>query len=87
MESEENNSESSSYNKEDDSNENPQENNINNESKESNPFQKEKNTSLFKGPSLFGSKDISPISKVNYYTPQNKPLEKEPKNENIITKK
>ena len=87
MDSEENNSESSSNNKEDDSIEKSPGNNINNESKESNPFQKEKNTSLFKGPSLFGSKDISPISKVNYYTPQIRPLEKDPKNENIITKK
>ena len=87
MDSEENNLESSSNNKEDDSIEKSPGNNINNESKESNPFQKEKNTSLFKGPSLFGSKDISPISKVNYYTPQIRPLEKDPKNENIITKK
>jgi transcription initiation factor TFIID TATA-box-binding protein len=87
MESGENNSESYSRNKEDDSSENPKENNVNKESKESNPFPKDKNISLFKGSNFFGSKDISPIPKINYYTPLNKPLEKDQKNENNNVKK
>ena len=87
MESGENNSESYSRNKEDDSSESPKENNVNKESKESNPFPKDKNISLFKGSNFFGSKNISPISKINYYTPINEPFEKDQKNENINVKK
>ena len=83
MESEEN-SESISKNKEE---ENLPIKKTNNQLKESNPLQLEKNTSILKGPNFFGSKNISPISKINYYTPLNKPLEKEPKNENNLTKK
>ena len=42
----------------------------NKQKKEDKPFQNEKNISLFKGTSFFGNKEISPISRVNYYTPK-----------------
>jgi transcription initiation factor TFIID TATA-box-binding protein len=37
---------------------------------------------LFKGSSFFGNKGISPISKINYYKPQFKPIESLDKNKN-----
>ena len=59
----------------------------NKQKKEDKPFQNEKNISLFKGTSFFGNKEISPISRVNYYTPKIKvqnieKKENEIKNEN-----
>ena len=42
----------------------------NKQKKEDKPFKNEKNISLFKGTSFFGNKEISPISRVNYYTPK-----------------
>ena len=59
----------------------------NKQKKEDNPFPNEKSSSLFKGTSFFGNKEISPISKVNYYTPKIKiqnvdKKEDEIKNEN-----
>ena len=59
----------------------------NKQKKEDKPFQNEKNISLFKGTSFFGNKEISPISRVNYYTPRIKvqnidKKENEIKNEN-----
>ena len=55
--------------------------------KEDNTLQNEKSSSLFKGTSFFGNKEISPISRVNYYTPRIKvqnidKKENEIKNEN-----
>ncbi len=37
---------------------------------------------MFKGSSFFGNKGISPISKINYYKPQFKPIESLDKNKN-----
>ena len=59
----------------------------NKQKKEDKPFQNEKNISLFKGTSFFGNKEISPSSRVNYYTPKIKvqnieKKENEIKNEN-----
>ena len=59
----------------------------NKQKKEDKPFKNEKNISLFKGTSFFGNKEISPISRVNYYTPKIKvqnieKKENEIKNEN-----
>ena len=55
--------------------------------KEDTTLQNEKSSSLFKGTSFFGNKEISPISRVNYYTPRIKvqnieKKENEIKNEN-----
>jgi transcription initiation factor TFIID TATA-box-binding protein len=59
----------------------------NKQKREDKPFQNEKNISLFKGTSFFGNKEISPSSRVNYYTPKIKvqnleKKENEIKNEN-----
>ena len=59
----------------------------NKQKKEDNALQNEKSSSLFKGTSFFGNKEISPISRVNYYTPKIKvqnieKKENEIKNEN-----
>jgi transcription initiation factor TFIID TATA-box-binding protein len=88
MDSKENSSDSISKNKEEDSIESqPKDNgNQHNPQGEASPFNLENNTSIFKGPNYFGS-EASPMSQVNYYTPQNRPLEKNQKNENGITKK
>ena len=88
MDSKENSSDSISKNKEEDSIESqPKDNgNQHNPQGEASPFNLENNTSIFKGPNYFGS-EASPMSQVNYYTPQNKPLEKNQKNENGIVKK
>ena len=51
---------------------------------ENNPFKLEKNPSIFKGPNYFGNESSSQI---NYYTPQNRAIEKEQKNENGQPKK
>jgi transcription initiation factor TFIID TATA-box-binding protein len=88
MDSKENSSDSNSMNKQEESIESQSKDNKNqdNPQKEANPFSLENNPSIFKGPNYFGS-EASPNSHVNYYTPQNKPLEKNQKNENGITKK
>jgi transcription initiation factor TFIID TATA-box-binding protein len=88
MDSKENSSDSISKNKEEDSIESQPKDNRDqhNPQGEANPFNLENNTSIFKGPNYFGS-EASPMSQVNYYTPQNKPLEKNQKNENGIVKK
>ena len=88
MDSKENSSDSISKNKEEDSIESQPKDNRNqhNPQGEANPFNLENNTSIFKGPNYFGS-EASPMSQVNYYTPQNRPLEKNQKNENGIVKK
>ena len=88
MDSKENSSDSISKNKEEDSIESQPKDNRNqhNPQGEASPFNLENNTSIFKGPNYFGS-EASPMSQVNYYTPQNRPLEKNQKNENGITKK
>ena len=88
MDSKENSSDSISKNKEEDSIESqPKDNgNQHNPQGEASPFNLENNTSIFKGPNYFGS-EASPMSQVNYYTPQNKPLEKNQKNENGIVRK
>ena len=88
MDSKENLSESISKNKEEDSveNESKDNRNQNNPQREANPFKLENNPSIFKGSSYFGSEG-SPNSHVNYYTPQNRPLEKNQKNENGSSKK
>ena len=88
MDSKENSSDSIAKNKEEDSIESqPKDNgNQHNPQGEASPFNLENNTSIFKGPNYFGS-EASPMSQVNYYTPQNRPLEKNQKNENGITKK
>ena len=88
MDSKENSSDSISKNKEEDSIESqPKDNgNQHNPQGEASPFNLENNTSIFKGPNYFGN-EASPTSHVNYYTPQNRPLEKNQKNENGITKK
>lgn len=86
MDSKENSSDSISKDKEEYSIENQPQNNRNNPQRDANPFKLENNPSIFKGPNYFGS-DTSPRSQVNYYTPQNRPLEKNQKNENGISKK
>ncbi len=88
MDSKENLSDSISRNKEEDSIENEAKNNTdqNNPQRQANPFNLENNPSIFKGKSYFGN-DTSPMSQVNYYTPQNRPLEKNQKDENGISRK
>ena len=88
MDSKENSSDSNSKNKEEDSVESQSKDNRNNNSpqKEANPFKLENNPSIFKGPNYFGN-EASPNSQVNYYTPQNRPFEKNQKNENGISRK
>ena len=86
MDSRENNSDSSSKNKEEDSIENQPKIKENNKKKDINPFQLDKNPSLFKGPNYFGNKDINTLSHINYYAPQNMLFEKDPKNENELKK-
>ena len=59
----------------------------NKQKKEDNTLQNEKSSSLFKGTSFFGNKEISPSSRVNYYTSRMKiqnidKKENEIKNEN-----
>jgi transcription initiation factor TFIID TATA-box-binding protein len=59
----------------------------NKQKKEDNALQNEKSSSLFKGTSFFGNKEISPSSRVNYYTSRMKiqnidKKENEIKNEN-----
>ena len=59
----------------------------NKQKKGDNTLQNEKSSSLFKGTTFFGNKEISPINKVNYYTPRIKvqnidKKENEIKNEN-----
>ena len=88
MDSKENSSDSIPKNKEEDSIENQPKDNRNqhNPQGEAKPFNLENNASIFRGPNHFGS-EASPMSQVNYYTPQNRPLEKNQKNENEIVKK
>ena len=88
MDSKENSSDSIAKNKEEDSIESQRKDNRNqhNPQGEVSPFNLENNTSIFKGPNYFGS-EASPMSQVNYYTPQNKPLEKNQKKENGIVRK
>ena len=83
MDSKENSSDSNSKNKEEESIESQSKDNRNqnNPQGEANPFNSENNTSIFKGPNYFGN-EASPTSHVNYYTPQNRPVEKSQKNEN-----
>lgn len=83
MDSKENSSDSNSKNKEEESIESQSKDNRNqnNPQGEANPFNSENNASIFKGPNYFGN-EASPTSHVNYYTPQNRPLEKGQKNEN-----
>ena len=83
MDSGENKSKAFSNNKEEDSIENKPKNGKNDDK---NDFQLEKNTSILEGSNYFGSRGISPISNINYYTPQNKPFEKDSKNENGLKK-
>ena len=87
MDSKENNSESYSKNEEEESIKNNQNKNGNEQAKDSTPLQLENNSSIFKGSSFFGSKYITPLSQVNYYTPQNRPIEKKNKNENGLSQK
>ena len=86
MDSSENNSDNYSKNKGEDSIESQPKNKDNNKLNDINPFQLDKNPSIFKGSNYFGSKDKNPLSYINYYTPQNKPFEKDSKNENGVLK-
>jgi transcription initiation factor TFIID TATA-box-binding protein len=88
MDSKENSSDSIAKNKGEDSIESHPKDNRNQHSPqgEAKPFNLENNASIFRGPNHFGS-EASPMSQVNYYTPQNRPLEKNQKNENGIVKK
>ena len=87
MDSGKNNSGKYSKNIEEKPNENQQNNNDKNQVKDSSPFQLGNNSSIWKGSSFFGSKGINPSSQINYYTQQNKPFEKDSKNENGLSKK
>ena len=82
MDSEENFSDSKSEDIIEEKNEKLKKGNSNKQEIESKNVKLEKNTSLFKGSSFFGNKEINPNSKVNYYKPQNKPIESQDINKN-----
>ena len=86
MESEENSSQSKSK----DISEEKEKNQLKDKDKkqqiETQDLNLEKGSSLFKGSSFFGNKEISPNTKINYYTPQIKVPQKTEKNENEIQK-
>ena len=82
MDSEENNSESFSKNKEEESHESQEKEDEKNKKEEVTPIQLGKKPSIFEGPNYFGKEGINPLSKIKYYTPKNIPSEKDSKNEN-----
>ena len=84
MESEENSSESHSKDISEEKSEHQQNVKDNKQQKESKQFRHNENTSLFKGNSFFGNKEISPINRINYYIPQKNAQEKVEKKENEI---
>ena len=53
--------------------------------KEPQYFPVERNSSLFKGNSFFGNKEVNPNNRINYYKPQIKPTEKLEKNKEYIS--
>lgn len=82
MDSEENYSDDKSEDIIEEKNEKQPKKSDNKQENEPKVLQLGKNTSLFKGSSFFGNKGISPISKINYYKPQFKPIESLDKNKN-----
>ena len=86
MDSEENSSDSESKNSSEEEKEIQSKDEDNKQQRETKLLPLEKNTSLFKGSSFFGNKEINPNNRINYYTPQIKSTEKTEKNENEIKK-
>ena len=84
MDPEENSSESHSKDNSEELIKTTKKDNVEKQQKEPQYFPVERNTSLFKGNSFFGNKEVNPNNRINYYKPQIKPKEKLEKKENEI---
>ena len=84
MDPEENSSESHSKDNSEELIKTTKKDKVEKQQKEPQYFPVERNSSLLKGNSFFGNKEVNPNNRINYYKPQIKPTEKLEKKENEI---